>query len=155
VSDGALRRCPKDGRKLWPTPQPRQLRFHDLRHTPASLLLESGASLAAVSCILRREDPKLTMRVYGHLADDFLRDEMDRMKLGVEAPRAVDHEAVRLSKAANAGSFAAPVLHGQAEHDDRPQGTKGKGSLALGKIWSGRQDSNLRPPGPKPGALPG
>ena len=22
-------------------------------------------------------------------------------------------------------------------------------------LWSGRKDSNLRPPGPKPGALPG
>jgi hypothetical protein len=27
--------------------------------------------------------------------------------------------------------------------------------VAIRKNWSGREDSNLRPPGPEPGALPG
>jgi hypothetical protein len=29
------------------------------------------------------------------------------------------------------------------------------GTALIAEKWSGRQDSNLRPPGPKPGALPG
>jgi len=30
--DAALRRCPADGRKLWPKPDVRPIRFHDVRH---------------------------------------------------------------------------------------------------------------------------
>jgi hypothetical protein len=64
--DGELRRCPKDGRKLWPKPQVRPLRFHDLRHTTASLLLLAGVPLVVVQRVLRHRDPKLTERVYRH-----------------------------------------------------------------------------------------
>jgi integrase len=45
---------------------PKTVRFHDLRHTVASLLLSSGHSLRAVSQRLGHSDPALTLRVYTH-----------------------------------------------------------------------------------------
>jgi len=42
ASNGELRRCPKDGRKLWPKALVRPIRWHDLRHTTASLLKAAG-----------------------------------------------------------------------------------------------------------------
>jgi integrase len=45
---------------------PVKLRFHDLRHTHASLLLSKGQSLRAVSQRLGHSNPALTLRVYAH-----------------------------------------------------------------------------------------
>jgi integrase len=63
-----------------PPPTPRErlkvvpdgLRFHDLRHSHASILLSAGQSLRAVSARLGHADPAMTLRVYGHCmpADD-------------------------------------------------------------------------------------
>jgi len=45
---------------------PETIRFHDLRHTCASLLLSKGCSLKAVSARLGHSNPSLTLRVYAH-----------------------------------------------------------------------------------------
>jgi integrase len=45
---------------------PQGLRFHDLRHTVASLLLSQGQSLRAVSQRLGHSNPALTLKVYAH-----------------------------------------------------------------------------------------
>ncbi|ABS28397.1 site-specific integrase [Anaeromyxobacter sp. Fw109-5] len=82
TADQDLRRCPADGRKLWVKPVVRPIRFHDLRHTTGSLLIMSGADLAAVQRILRHSDPKLTTEVYAHLAPEYLRAEVDRLSFG-------------------------------------------------------------------------
>jgi len=75
--DAELRRCPKCNMKLWPRPLIRRIRFHDLRHTTASLLMMAGANPAAVQRILRHSDPRITTEVYGHLAPEYLRREID------------------------------------------------------------------------------
>ena len=82
--DDELRRCPNQGcgRKLWPKRIPRHIRFHDLRHTTATLLLTAGVPPFAVQRILRHSDPKITTEVYGHVVPGFLRDAIDQMKLG-------------------------------------------------------------------------
>src|SRR6516162_4083939 len=80
--DAELRRCPKDGRKLWPKPIVRPIRFHDLRHTTASLLMMAGANPAAVQRIMRHSNPRITTEVYGHLAPEYLRAEVDRLSFG-------------------------------------------------------------------------
>lgn len=43
-----------------------KVRFHDLRHTVASLLLSKGHSLKAVSQRLGHANPTMTLRVYAH-----------------------------------------------------------------------------------------
>jgi integrase len=39
----------------------------------------AGANPAAVQRILRHRDPRLTTEVYGHLAPDYLKGEVDRL----------------------------------------------------------------------------
>lgn len=48
------------------------VRMHDLRHTYASLLVSSGASLPVVGALLGHSQPQTTAR-YAHLYDDTLR----------------------------------------------------------------------------------
>jgi integrase len=45
------------------------LRWHDLRHTYASMLIASGASITFVSRQMGHASPHITLRVYGHLFD--------------------------------------------------------------------------------------
>ena len=45
------------------------LRFHDLRHTFASLLIAEGLNVVFVSRQLGHADPAITLRVYAHLFD--------------------------------------------------------------------------------------
>ena len=85
AADADLRRCPKCNMKLWPRALVRKIRFHDLRHTTASLLMMAGANPAAVQRILRHSDPRLTTEVYGHLAPDYLRREIDLLSFGKPA----------------------------------------------------------------------
>ncbi len=79
--DWTLRRCPKCNMKLWPKALVRPIRFHDLRHTCASLMMMAGANPAAVQRIMRHSNPRMTTEVYGHLAPDYLKDEAHRLKL--------------------------------------------------------------------------
>jgi integrase len=43
------------------------MRFHDLRHTAASLMLNNGVPPIVVSRILGHAKPSITLDVYGHL----------------------------------------------------------------------------------------
>src|SRR5688572_23740845 len=44
----------------------------------------AGANPAAVQRILRHSDPRITTEVYGHLAPDYLRAEVDRLSFSVK-----------------------------------------------------------------------
>jgi integrase len=44
-----------------------EIRFHDLRHTHATMLLSRGASLKAVSQRLGHSRVETTLRVYAHV----------------------------------------------------------------------------------------
>jgi len=77
--DSALRRCGQCGMKLWPRALPRRMRFHDLRHATATLLLRAGVDPHRVQRILRHTDIRVTLGTYGHLQVEDLRDAVNRI----------------------------------------------------------------------------
>ena len=79
--DAETRRCPKHWVKLWAKPVARRIRWHDTRHSAATLLLQAGASIPVVQRVLRHQDPKLTTNLYGHLEADWLGGEIERLTL--------------------------------------------------------------------------
>jgi integrase len=57
------------------------LRFHDLRHTYASLLIAGGADVVWASRQLGHADPSITLRVYSHLFDAARNRERERDRM--------------------------------------------------------------------------
>jgi integrase len=111
TADGEQRRCPHCNFKLWPTAKVRPLRFHDTRHTTASLLMMFGANPAAVQRILRHTDIRLTVEVYGHLAPNYLRSEIDLLAFQKPDPGEPDPEPPDRPAITGASrTFASPVL---------------------------------------------
>lgn len=49
---------------------PKEIRFHDLRHTAGTLLLRAGTPVHVVSKILGHSDPAMTLRRYSHALPD-------------------------------------------------------------------------------------
>ena len=69
---------------------PEDFRTYDIRHTHASLLIDSGANVLAVAQRMGHTDPSLTLRVYGHLFDgvqEELTEALDRRRRAVGTPR--------------------------------------------------------------------
>ncbi len=66
----------------------RRIRYHDLRHTFASLLLQDGQSLKYVSDQLGHSSIKMTADVYGHLVPGANRQAVNRLpSLGTSQER--------------------------------------------------------------------
>ncbi|PKO03878.1 MAG: hypothetical protein CVU43_00750 [Chloroflexi bacterium HGW-Chloroflexi-5] len=68
-----------------------KMRFHDLRHTAASLLLNSGVPVIVVSNMLGHSKPSVTLDIYAHVFHDSQREAaivMDRLvtPIRVEIP---------------------------------------------------------------------
>jgi hypothetical protein len=59
---------------------PHRLRFDDLRHTCASLLIAQGASVKAAQAQLGRASATVTLDRYGHLFPDELQQLADRLQ---------------------------------------------------------------------------
>ena len=78
-ADAELRRCPTCKAKLWPKALPRPMRFYDLRHTAATLMLRAGVDAHRVQRILRHASVTTTTGTYGHLSLDDLRDAVTRI----------------------------------------------------------------------------
>ena len=105
VANEAIAKLPKDQR---PAPWPEGLRFYDLRHTCASLLIDQGASVKAVQAQLGHATASITLDTYGHLFPS----EMDTLGDRLELVR-----------------DAAVARRGRTQHgptDDRLGGTAGK-----------------------------
>lgn len=55
------------------------IRVHDLRHTQATLLLESGANIKDVQERLRHENIQTTLQTYSHVSEDRKRDTINNL----------------------------------------------------------------------------
>jgi integrase len=69
-----------------------QIRFHDLRHSAATLLFLQGVHPRTVMEILGHSDVNTTMKVYGHVLDQMKRDAATKMDdlFGVATDSATD-----------------------------------------------------------------
>ncbi len=139
-----LKRCPSCAFKLWPSPKPRHIVFHSLRHTTVTLMMKAGASLAHASRLVGHSDVRITSDVYGHLDIDDLRESIERLSF---ADDAVD--------GAEKAPHGAPVVRNPTPGKNKPPRSKDFSNNLGGFHQSGRQDLNLRPLGPEPSALPG
>ncbi len=66
---------------------PERLRTYDIRHSHASLLIEQGGNVLAISQRMGHTDPAVTLRVYGHLfagAQEELTRRLDDLRWAVE-----------------------------------------------------------------------
>jgi len=105
-------------------------RFHDLRHHAITELAESGASDQTI------------MAIAGHVSRQML-EHYSHIRLDAK------RQAVKmLSQNGKSGGYVTNHVTNGVNGDTEESGTPTKD-------WSGREDLNLRPPGPEPGALPG
>ena len=65
----------------------RRIRFHDLRHTCASLLLAQGVSPRVVMDVLGHSQLSITMDLYSHVMPSALRDAADAMDRALNEAR--------------------------------------------------------------------
>lgn len=139
--DDAPRRCERCSMKLWPVATPRPLRFHDLRHTTATLLLRAGVDPHRVQRILRHSDIRTTLGTYGHLTVEDLRGAMATLPEGPPLPEA---PSMPLQRAAS-DALGAPVVRNQVPEKtsarNRSKFSNDSGPLPL---WA-HQVSNLGP----------
>lgn len=141
--DGAIRTCQalrgKEvcGSRLWATPLPRKMKFHELRHSTATLLLRMGVPMAVVQRILRHAKIALTVELYGHLDIGDMREAMNRMPDAEEA--AVEAAAKR------AANFPDQPRTSAAAAEKTPSDPVMESSESEGLEWSGTPDSNRRP----------
>lgn len=75
----------------------RRIRFHDLRHSAASILIAQGIHPKAIQELLRNSSIQLTMDTYGHLFEQVQQETADKMDeiLHVERPRTVVKTVVK------------------------------------------------------------
>lgn len=99
--DHGDRRCPDCSMRLWAQPIPRDMVFHDLRHSTATLLLRAKVPMQHVQKIMRHANIQTTMGTYGHLNVDDIRDAVEHV-----APVSAA-EMERLVAAQNAGPTGA------------------------------------------------
>jgi len=96
----------------------RNIRFHDLRHTFGSLLIQTGASLAYVRDQMGHSSIQVTVDIYGHLIPSAIISFVDMLDT-LTCPRQ---------------SAIQPQQRIRKESDDLAQ--------VLGNVWLGGRDSN-------------
>jgi hypothetical protein len=111
------------------------LRFHELRHHAITELAESQASDATIMAITGHVSRQM-LEHYSHVRMDLKRKALDG-----SATRGRNLEGKRTSYDTN--------------NDTKSRSEPEEVDVSYRQEWSGREDSNLRPPGPEPGALPG
>lgn len=116
------KRCPNCNMKLRPKAIVRPIRFHDLKHTCASLMMMAGVNPAAVQRIMRHSNPKITTEVYGHLAPNYLRDEVNRLQFDFPTPANQSNALQTPANAPELVPLAANLLLGSEIDEIGPDG---------------------------------
>ncbi len=62
-----------------------EMRFHDLRHSYATLALQNGVDVKTVSSNLGHATTAFTMDRYGHVTETMLKDSADTMQRFIES----------------------------------------------------------------------
>ena len=133
------RLCPVCGMVMWPRTVPKPLRFHDLRHTTATLVLRAGVDPHRVQRILRHRDLRTTLGTYGHLDVGDLRSAVAALpaNVAVSAPGLTDAAPRHFRRFA---TWLLPI-HGQQKN--RKAGTTK--SLGVSGPYGRKGDVNPRP----------
>ena len=133
--DAAPRDCPTCDARLWPVPLPRPLRFHDLRHSCATILLRAGVDVHRVQRILRHASVTTTAGTYAHLAVEDLREGMESA-FGSPAPKP---EAVAQAMAQNGHNLPREPIKPSKRAAQRAETAKGfqapRARLELATRW--------------------
>jgi len=113
-----------------------KIRFHDLRHTAASLMLNHGIPVIVVSGMLGHSKPSITLDIYGHL-HNAMQDEAAKLMDDLVTPVKVDllNKALQvISQGENSGfelNTTAPQLHQSAPLMQKPAGKAGSTPLTV------------------------
>ncbi len=76
----------------------RKIRFHDLRHTFASLLIAGGEDVVRVSRLLGHASPAITLKVYAHMLPNACYGDSERLAMLVYGAESVHADSVRADK---------------------------------------------------------
>jgi integrase len=68
----------------------RRIRFHDLRHSTATLLLEQGVELVVIKELLGHAHIGVTAGVYAHVRLHLQRDAIDTLSTALDSPAGQD-----------------------------------------------------------------
>ena len=121
-----------------------KIRFHDLRHTHATLLLKQGVHPKIVSERLGHASVNITLDTYSHVIPS----------LQKEAAAAID-QVLMINRKDTLSGTEKTLYQDKGLQSVCNRTYKIKKGLRKARLsWSGRPDLNRRPPGPKPGALP-
>ena len=79
VPHAGLRRCPRDNMKLWPKAKVRPIRFHDLRHTAVSRMINAGVPITKVAKLVGWQPTTMVAMAgrYGHHGLEDLRSAVE------------------------------------------------------------------------------
>jgi len=140
-ADAAPRSCPRKGcgMRLWPVPVPREIGFHGLRHSCATILLRGRVDIHRVQRILRHASITTTVNTYGHLIADDLREAFD-VFTPPAAPQA-QQEPVR----AEAAALGPTWVQGGQEATEGPEALSANRQGPQEKKWWLGADSNRLP----------
>src|SRR5262249_32513517 len=133
---------------------PREMVFHDLRHTTATLLLRAGINPHHVQRILRHASINTTTAIYGHLQTDDLREGLATVFR--RAPEVEEEPAEQVANGEQEGieSFGPPVVRSDADPKSKGLNPGFNPSDSGPFLWSGKRDLNPRPSPWQGDALP-
>jgi integrase len=122
--DSDTRFCPNCGMRLWPRAHPLPMKFHELRHSTATVLLRLGTPMHVVQKILGHASIDLTVDTYGHLDVEDMRAAMQRLPA----------TSLVLEKRADPLPLAATLLlPGNRQRDEGPN--PGENAIEFGPIF--------------------